>query len=292
MTSRKILNFIANFMFLLAVPAVVFLLLAAADVWGGHHCALSWQTWQSWQFPKIVGCFLWKYESLSSGLIGGASVLIAAWLAWTIGQRQVQATRAQMESEVQATRNQMAAERAASQQTIHQKKYAMALALRLEVKRIIALIDGRITSAKLSMNEGKCPKRDQMIITVLSLVRGEREEISLLSDELQDAVLNLINEVDRYNVQIEAIAYIFNTPDQIAVTQGSLNTLEQLKTRAACVQAKLDDLLNRIREWRCQCGAFLDETFEVGVRTPCPRCGTFKRVIGIAFRGQGEGEMT
>jgi hypothetical protein len=67
----------------LASVFVIALALAGALAWGPHHCDLV--------FPKVVGCALGTYETLSGGLIAAAAALIAGWLAWKAVQRQIDA---------------------------------------------------------------------------------------------------------------------------------------------------------------------------------------------------------
>jgi len=47
----------------------------------------------TWQFPKIVGCAVGSFESLSGGLIAAAGALFAGWLAWTAVRMQIDYAR-------------------------------------------------------------------------------------------------------------------------------------------------------------------------------------------------------
>ena len=255
----------------LATPILLVLFLVIVFV-GSFVAAVAWgpKTSCLHQFPKIVGCAFGTYENLSGGLIGGVSVLIAAIMAWTIGQNQVRAVHDQIE-----------AERAHVQQTRHEKRYAMALALHLEAERIGTAADKRIALVQGVVEGNKHPKREQMIITVLSLMRGEREDISLLSDSLQDHVFGLVHHVDEYNSGMETVNPTPGGP--IPVGQHELLKLSQVKNKATSVATELSELMVKTREWRCQkCHAFIDEVLEDGQRNRCPYCCTTARMQGIS----------
>ena len=64
----------------------IFLALALAEAGSGSSC--------HWAFPKWFGCVLAVHENLAGGLIGAAGALVAAWIAWTAVQEQINAERA------------------------------------------------------------------------------------------------------------------------------------------------------------------------------------------------------
>jgi hypothetical protein len=65
------------------------LILSAAVAWGPHHdCTL--------QIPKIIGCALGSYESLSGGLIAAGGALFAGWLAWSAVKEQIRLEKQKM----------------------------------------------------------------------------------------------------------------------------------------------------------------------------------------------------
>jgi len=66
----------------------VYLILALAEVGGGSSC--------HWAFPKWFGCVLTAHEGFAGGLIGAAGALVAAWIAWTAVQTQINAERERM----------------------------------------------------------------------------------------------------------------------------------------------------------------------------------------------------
>jgi hypothetical protein len=61
----------------------VYLILALSEAGGTAGC--------HWAFPRWFGCVLWTHETLAAGLIGAGGVLIAAWIAWTAVQQQINA---------------------------------------------------------------------------------------------------------------------------------------------------------------------------------------------------------
>jgi hypothetical protein len=63
----------------------VYLILALTEIGSGAGC--------HWAFPRWFGCVLGLHETLAAGLMGAAGVLIAAWMAWTAVQQQINADR-------------------------------------------------------------------------------------------------------------------------------------------------------------------------------------------------------
>jgi hypothetical protein len=73
----------------LAAVIATSIVLSMAVLWGPHHdCAL--------QFPKILGCALASYESLSGSLIAAGGALLAAWLAWSALTEQIKLEKEKM----------------------------------------------------------------------------------------------------------------------------------------------------------------------------------------------------
>lgn len=72
---------------LLALGFVVFiyLILALSEVGGAAGCR--------WAFPRWFGCVLYVHETLAGGLIAAAGALVAAWIAWTAVQQQINAEK-------------------------------------------------------------------------------------------------------------------------------------------------------------------------------------------------------
>jgi hypothetical protein len=69
----------------LAFVLFVYLTLALTEVGGNAGC--------HWAFPRWFGCVLWVHETLAAGLIAAGGALVAAWIAWTAVQRQINAEK-------------------------------------------------------------------------------------------------------------------------------------------------------------------------------------------------------
>jgi hypothetical protein len=61
----------------------VYLTLALTEAGGNGGC--------HWAFPRWFGCVLWVHETLAAGLIAAGGALVAAWIAWTAVQKQINA---------------------------------------------------------------------------------------------------------------------------------------------------------------------------------------------------------
>ena len=81
----RMMNFRVGQLLLVALCFVVFiyLVLALAEVGGVAGC--------HWAFPRWFGCALYIHEALAGGLIVAAGALVAAWIAWTAVQQQINA---------------------------------------------------------------------------------------------------------------------------------------------------------------------------------------------------------
>jgi rubrerythrin len=191
------------------------------------------------------------------------------------------ATRAQ----INALRDQSEEERTRFQQRRHQKKYEIALALHLEAQRLALSAQKRIPLAQASRSGGKSPPREQMTIPVFPIIRGEREDIGLLSDDLQDAARDLVKEVDSYNSHIETLARTTGGPFVVDQDGDLEKKLIHLRDKAHSVAQKFNDFISKVRAWRCtRCGAFIDEildTIDDSQRKRCPLCNNTTRTIGL-----------
>jgi hypothetical protein len=78
--SRRAQGYLVAF----GVIVIIAAMLAMAVAWGTKStgCVLA--------FPKIIGCALAQYESLSGGLIAAGGALFGGWLAWSAVREQVQ----------------------------------------------------------------------------------------------------------------------------------------------------------------------------------------------------------
>jgi hypothetical protein len=216
--------------------------------------------------PLIVGA-----------IIGGVLAIVGTIIGAAIGAAAVYfATRAQ----IKALRDQSEEERMRFQQSRHQKKYEIALALQSEACRLARSAQERIPVAQASRDGSEHPWREQM--TILAINRGEREDIGLLSDDLQDEVRDLVNKVDDYNSHLEALRQRPGGP--IGVDRDGQEKLIHLRDKAQSAAQKFNGFIVKVREWRCtRCGAFIDEILdktENGQRIRCPVCSDTTRTIG------------
>jgi hypothetical protein len=222
-----------------------------------------------------------KIEMTVALLSGGLGIL-GAILGAIIGAAAVYfATRAQ----INALRDQSGEERTRFQQRRHQKKYEIALALHLEAHRLALSGQKRIplTQASRPGSGGRAPPREQMTIPVFPILRGEREDIGLLRDDLQDEARDLVKEVDDYNSHIETLARTTGGPLVVDQDGDLEKKLIHLRDKAQSVAQKFNDFISKVRAWRCtRCGAFIDEildTIEDGQKKRCPLCNNTTRTI-------------
>jgi hypothetical protein len=166
--------------------------------------------------------------------------VFGGWLAWSAGRDQIVALKEQIEEE-----------RRRFQQTRHQKKYAMAWALLLEVDRIGVAASARKRLVESSRSASKHPRREQMLISVLALIRGEREDIGLLTDELQDKTLTLVRAVDEYNSHIETLPIIAGDAI-ISIDEAAVQLLTKLYDMSMSLERELNTFVKKVRSWRCQ----------------------------------------
>jgi len=89
----RMMNFRVGQLLLVALCFVVFiyLVLALAEVGGVAGC--------HWAFPRWFGCALYVHESLAGGLIVAAGALVAAWIAWTAVQQQINAEQQRLSAD-------------------------------------------------------------------------------------------------------------------------------------------------------------------------------------------------
>ena len=177
------------------------------------------------------------WEIKMSDLLNGGFVIIGAVIAAMAGWF---AAKRAADAQIKALEKQSEEERARYQQSRHQKKYAMALAIRTEARRICHAVRERLPRAQVSS-----AGIGEMDISVYPLMRGEREDIGLLSDELQDEALQLTNRVDDYNSHIE-------TRDKTgSKTHTKLDSevsekLEGMQTLANSQEQKLGEFIARV----------------------------------------------
>jgi rubrerythrin len=138
-------------------------------------------------------------------------------------------------------------------------------------------------SLPLNLQDSSPTMREQMTISVLPIIRGEREDLGLLRDELQDEARDLVTEVDDYNSHIETLPRTSGGP--ITVDQDAEQKLIRLRDRADSMTQRFDAFISKVREWRCKrCEAFIDEILDVsadGQRKRCPVCNDMTRIAQV-----------
>jgi hypothetical protein len=225
-------------------------------------------------------------------LVNGGFVILGAIIAAVAGYLgALQAAKAQ----VKAVDDQREEERRRFQQTRHQKKYEIAWVLRQEVKRLGVAAEKRIPLAQVSRSgTSRHPLREEMTISAFPLMRGEREDIGLLSDELQDKALDLVSEVDDYNSHIETLPR--TAADPISVDQAAEQKLILLRDKARLMIEGLSIFITRVRDWRCKrCEAFIDEILDVsedGQRKRCPICNNTTRIAQVRVTDGAQSTVT
>jgi rubrerythrin len=229
---------------------------------------------------------------MTDAIVNGAFVILGAIIAAAAGYfGAVNAAGAQ----IGALKDQSEEERTRFQQRRHQKKYEIALALHLEAKRLGLSAQKRIPVAQASRSgSGRHPIREQMTISVFPIIRGEREDIGLLRDELQDEARHLVTEVDDYNSHIETLPRTPGGP--ISVDQDAEHKLISLRDRAESMAQRFDAFISKVREWRCKrCEAFIDEILDVsadGQRKSCPVCNDMTRLAQVQASMGAQSKMT
>jgi rubrerythrin len=221
-------------------------------------------------------------ESMSL-LVGVFGAVLGAMIG---GLMAYQGSKRAAELQVRALEAQRDEERVRFQQMRHQKKYGMALASLSETKRICIAAEKRRALAESARSAAsRHPSLEQMMISRSPLIRGEREDIGLLSDQLQDSALALAYEIDEYNEHVETIPRTAAGP--ISIDEAVLSKLGRLIEHGTSITQALDAFIRKVREWRCQrCEAFIDEVLDVieGGRKRCPICGQTARAIQIGAR--------
>jgi hypothetical protein len=90
----------------IGLALIVILILALAHAWAPEAAPdlprRCFETFETAQWPKWIGCAMAARESLAAGLIGAAGALFAAWLAYSAVQQQFahqEAERARLQAE-------------------------------------------------------------------------------------------------------------------------------------------------------------------------------------------------
>jgi hypothetical protein len=130
----------------------------------------------------------------------------------------------------------------------HRRRYAITRALLIETRRIGDAALQRARLARMYVHD--VPHRNavppnQMSISVLDLLRGSHEDVSVLNVEIADKVLQLVVDVDEYNSAIETQPV--NKDGRIGLTQEMEAKLTALITNASTLSEELAAELARQR---------------------------------------------
>jgi hypothetical protein len=154
-----------------------------------------------------------EWQSLIAGLIGGGLGVVAGVIAYV--------------GAIRAARRQIADAQAARRQADERRLSVIKWAVRVEARRlaiaVLALRDNALPSKPQAANRYK----EQLIIKSSPLLRGEREEISLLDDQTRALLEELAGIVDEYNARIETAVFLGTGPMIERETLGLLNRLDE-----------------------------------------------------------------
>ena len=167
---------------------------------------------------------LYDWQTLVAGLLGVLGGMIAYLGAMTSGRRQVAALKEQIE--------------AARQQDEKRRLSVVEWAVRAEGKRLETAVWARKGRA---LPSGPQPvssrRREQLLIQSSPLLRGEREDMSLLDDETRTHLQRVADALDRYNACIETARSAPGPGEQPWIEQETLDAIDELATRVQNLQA-------------------------------------------------------
>ena len=168
--------------------------------------------------------WLYEWQSLAAGLLALLGGVLAYRGAITSGRRQVAALREQIEDT-----------RAARQQHDHR---------RLSVIEWTVWVEGRRLEKALWARKARGPqlaaarRREQLAIESSPLLRGEREDLSLLDDETRAHIQRVADALYRYNACIETARS--GPGEQSSIDQETLEAIDELANRVQSLQALAD----------------------------------------------------
>jgi hypothetical protein len=155
-----------------------------------------------------------EWQSLIAGLLGVVAGVIAYKGAIAAARRQVAALKEQIE-DVQAARRQ------ADERRLSVIKWAV----KVEGKRLEAAISALRGNALPSKPQPANRTWEQLIIESSPLLRGEREDISLLDDQTRGLLEELAGIIDEYNSRIQTAVFSVQGP---LIEQTTLGLIDRL----------------------------------------------------------------
>ena len=165
---------------------------------------------------------LYDWQMLVAGLMGFLGGVIAYRGAITSGRRQVAALREQIE--------------AARQQDDKRRLSVVEWAVRTEGRRLETAVWSLKARALPSRPQPAASRRrEHLVIQSSPLLRGEREDMSLLDDETRARLQRVADALYRYNSCIETARS--GPGEQPWIEQETLDAIEELATRIQNLQA-------------------------------------------------------
>lgn len=138
-----------------------------------------------------VGALAREWQTLLAGLLGLGGGVLAYIGAIRAGRRQVAAVTNQIEDA-----------RSARRQIDERRLSVMRWAVRTEANRLAAAVTALRNRALPSGPQLAARSREQLVIESSPLLRGEREEISLLDDRTRAHLEKLARVLDEYKTSV------------------------------------------------------------------------------------------
>ena len=180
-----------------------------------------------WQFVD-------HWQTLTAALIAGGLALGAAaltvWATIRSANRQITAARGQTEAarrQVTALKDQIEDARTARRQDDERRLSVIKWAIRVEGRRLEAATS-TLLAALPSAQSPANRSREQLIIESSPLLRGEREEISLLDDQTRRLLEELAGIIDEYNSRIQTAVFLVQGPLIEQKTRALLDRLAEV----------------------------------------------------------------
>jgi hypothetical protein len=189
-----------------------------------------------WQFVD-------HWQTLIAALIAGLLALgAAAWTIWATirsANRQITAARGQTEAarrQVTALKDQIEDARTARRQSDERRLSVIKWAVGVEAGRVEAAVSALRGNALPSRPQPANRTREQLIIESSPLLRGEREEISLLDDQTRGLLEKLAGIIDEYNSRIQTAVFAVQGP---LIEQTTLDLIDRLAEVVRDIQSVL-----------------------------------------------------
>ncbi len=178
--------------------------------------------------------WLYRWQTLAAGLVGGGLALVAAVIVYkaAIGaaRQQIAAMRQAADDQIAAIQKHLADTQAARRQADEQKRSVIEWAVRAERRRLEAAIWALSPTGGGALPSGPQPasrRREQLVIESSALLRGEREDIALLDDRRRALLEDVAAAIDDYNSRIGTA--VDPSGDAPLIVQATLDAFASLK---------------------------------------------------------------